>query len=122
MFEEEKINQVIDFIGLMNSYIAGLFVKEQARSKCVGKELLSFAKSIKRSLSLYVYEKNQRAIRFYLREGFAIQSASVDEDTHEKELLMVWSAPLRSIGADDPVITTLRLHFLSIKIKKINFR
>lgn len=91
VFEGGQPNQIIGFIGLMDSYIAGLFVKEQARSQGVGKQLIDFVKSFKDELSLHVYEKNERAVRFYLREGFTVQSTSVDKDTHEKELLMTWA-------------------------------
>lgn len=49
-------------------------------------------KSIKDDLSLRVYEKNERAIGFYLREGFSVKSHSVDKDTDETELLMVWES------------------------------
>lgn len=92
VFEGRQPNQIIGFIGLMETYIAGLFVEEQARSRGVGKQLLDFVKSIKDELSLHVYEKNKRATSFYLREGFSIQSRSTDEDTGEKELLMVWES------------------------------
>lgn len=34
--------------------------------------------------------KNERAIQFYLREEFSIQSESLDSNTGEKELIMVW--------------------------------
>lgn len=92
VFEDGESSQVIGFIGLMETYIAGLFVEEQTRSRGVGKQLLDFVKFIKDDLFLHVYEKNERAIGFYLREGFSIQSRSIDEDTGEKELLMVWES------------------------------
>lgn len=90
VFEGGQPGQIIGFIGLMDTYIAGLFVEKQARSQGVGKQLIDFVKSFKDELSLHVYEKNERATSFYLREGFTIPSRSTDEDTGEKELLMVW--------------------------------
>ena len=50
----------LGFIGLSGSYIAGLFVRQDARSKGVGRELLRHAKALKGGLSLSVYEKNRR--------------------------------------------------------------
>ena len=41
-------------------------------------------------MTLHVYQKNKRAISFYQREAFVIQSEGLDEDTGEKEFLMVW--------------------------------
>ena len=37
-----------------------------------------------------VYQKNVRAVRFYLRENFLIQAEEIDEDTGEKEYIMRW--------------------------------
>ena len=36
------------------------------------------------------YQKNVRAVRFYLRENFLIQAEEIDEDTGEKEYIMRW--------------------------------
>ena len=38
------------------------------------RQLLDYAKSVKKELSLSVYKKNQAAVRFYLRNGFEILS------------------------------------------------
>lgn len=91
VYEDEKTNQVQGFIGLTGDYIAGIFVREQARSQGIGKQLLNYVKDIKSSLSLSVYQKNTRAICFYQREHFVIQSENMDADTNEKEFVMAWS-------------------------------
>lgn len=51
---------------------------------------LDFVKEKKTKLSLNVYQKNTRAIRFYQREGFQIQCEGLDEATGEKDYEMVW--------------------------------
>lgn len=84
----EKAQQTVGFIGLSGNYIAGLFVDPEFQCQGVGKELLEHVKSIKPELSLNVYQKNQKAVRFYLREGFTTETESVDENTGEKEFLM----------------------------------
>ena len=76
------------FLGLDADYIAGLFVKSGARGG--GKKLLDHVKSGRSRLTLRVYQKNVGAIRFYRREGFAVQGESVDESTGEPEYLMLW--------------------------------
>ena len=91
VYEDNITNQIEGFIGLTDNYIAGLFVKEGVQSKGLGKQLLNYAKGIKSNMRLSVYNKNIRAIKFYQREQFVIQSENTDDNTNEKELIMVWS-------------------------------
>lgn len=74
------------FIGLMNEYIAGIFVDENCRSTGIGRQLLTYVKEKYDTLSLNVYQQNSRAVAFYQREGFLIQSEGVDEDTEKKNI------------------------------------
>ena len=90
VYEDNITNQIEGFIGLTDNYIAGLFVKEGVQSKGIGKQLLNYAKGIKSNMRLSVYNKNIRAIKFYQREQFVIQSENTDDNTNEKELIMVW--------------------------------
>lgn len=90
VYEDEKNGQIAGFIGINNQYVEGLFVKESAQSRGIGKQLLDHAKSRKTELRLGVYQKNMRAVRFYLRENFLIQAEEMDEDTNEKEYIMGW--------------------------------
>lgn len=79
------------FIGLTDNYIAGIFVKEDKQSKGIGKQLLNYVKNIKPNISLSVYQKNTKAVRFYKREQFQIISENVDDITNEKEFIMEWN-------------------------------
>lgn len=88
--EDEKSNEIRGFIGLEDEYIAGVFVRKEARSKGTGKVLLDYVKEIKRELTLHVYVKNERAVRFYQREGFQILKKMTDDATGEEEYLMGW--------------------------------
>lgn len=87
----EKDGKIAGFIGLNDDYIAGIFVACGCRSEGIGKELINFAKTEHRHLSLAVYEKNARAISFYKREGFSIEKIRTDKDTGETEFLMEWN-------------------------------
>ena len=89
--ENEATRQIEGFIGLTGNHIEGIFVAKAARSKGVGKALLEYAKSRKPSLTLSVYQKTERALAFYQREQFTVQSEGIDEDTNEAELQMLWS-------------------------------
>ncbi|MDO4392792.1 MAG: GNAT family N-acetyltransferase [Bacillota bacterium] len=88
--EVDNANQIDGFIGLNNDYIEGIFVKDVAQSKGIGKQLLDQVKKIRSTLKLNVYQKSERAIQFYLREEFSILSECVDDNTGEKEFTMVW--------------------------------
>ena len=89
--ENEAPRQIDGFIGLTENHIEGIFVAKAARSKGVGKALLEYAKSRKPCLTLSVYQKNQRALAFYRREQFTVQSEGIDEDTNEAEIQMLWT-------------------------------
>ena len=90
VYTDECINETEGFIGLDQEYIAGIFVRKGARSEGIGKALLDFVKEKKQELTLNVYRKNERAVRFYEREGFHIIERTTDESTDEKEYLMRW--------------------------------
>ena len=89
--ENDDTNQIDGFIGLNDNYIEGLFVKEIIQSMGVGKQLLNYVKKEKIILSLSVYKKNTKAVHFYLRENFRIQSEHTDGNTGETEFLMTWN-------------------------------
>ncbi len=86
----EKDGKILGFAGLDGEYIEGIFVAEKDRSHGIGKALLDFLKAKKPKLHLNVYQKNTRAIQFYEREGFRIQSDGLDEATGEKDYMMAW--------------------------------
>ena len=89
--ENEATRQIDGFIGLTENHIEGIFVVKSARSKGIGKALLEYVKSRKPRLTLGVYQKNERALAFYRREQFVVQSEGVDEDTNEAEIQMLWT-------------------------------
>lgn len=88
LYEENK--NILGFVGLMENYIAGIFVDKNFRSQGMGKELLDYCKSLKKELALSVYEKNIKAYSFYSREGFQVVEKKIDENTNEIELYMRW--------------------------------
>lgn len=90
VYEENK--KIVAFIGLIENYIAGIFVSFSFQSKGIGKKLLDYIKEFKKELSLNVYVKNISAIKFYQREGFIINSQNIDEETKEQQILMIWKS------------------------------
>lgn len=87
----EDNDSIEGFLGVIDEYIAGIFVNKRYRSLGIGKKLLDNVKIDKNQLSLSVYEKNKRAINFYRREGFSVEAQQFDKDTNESELLMTWN-------------------------------
>lgn len=79
------------FAGMTGDYLAGIFIGNKFRSKGIGKSLLEYIKADHPSFSLNVYQKNQRAVNFYLREGLFMVSEGTDADTEEADYTMMWS-------------------------------
>lgn len=90
VYEDDKIIQ--GFVGINDEYIEGIFVSDEMQSRGIGKMLLDYIKDKKDRLQLKVYQKNVRAMSFYQREGFTIQSEEMDEFTGEKEYVMNWES------------------------------
>ena len=86
----EDGQKIQGFIGLDGDDIEGIFVSDEMQSQGIGKTLIDFVKAQKTKLSLNVYQKNVRAIRFYQKEGFEIESEGLDEATGEKDYAMTW--------------------------------
>ncbi len=84
----EENGEIMGFIGADGPYIAGIFVDFRSRSMGIGKQLLDYVKLRKSTLTLQVYEKNERAVSFYRREGFMVKEKLVDEETGETEFQM----------------------------------
>ena len=91
VFVYEDPEGIQGFVGLDNDgAIAGIFVCEDMQSKGIGKVLLDTCKRLYPVLSLNVYINNQRAIDFYLREGFVVKKKQIDKNTAEMEYSMIW--------------------------------
>lgn len=83
--------EIKGFIGLNNSYIAGIFIDKLSRNKGYGKLLIDNIKKDYKEITLNVYCKNKKAIDFYKREGFVIVEESLDSENNEREYLMKYS-------------------------------
>ena len=90
VYEDDNTNQINGFIGLMDNYIAGIFVRAAEQSKGVGTGLLHTVMKSRDNLRLNVYKKNMRAVSFYQHYGFKIINQGIDESTSEEEYTMEW--------------------------------
>lgn len=85
----EEGNKIKGFISIIqNNFIGALFVDNNSQGNGIGKKLLDFAKEEYKSLSLAVYKENEKALKFYLREGFSIVKEQVNEYSKRLELMM----------------------------------
>ena len=84
--------QIKGFISLLNGdYVGALFVREDCQGKGIGLRLLEYVRRRRPRLSLHAYIRNAGALCFYRHCGFKIVAESVNEQTQEPEVLLVWS-------------------------------
>ena len=81
-------NVIKGFFSLYDTTLAAIFVAPAFQSQGIGRQLIEKAKSEKNQLNLAVYQKNVRAINFYLNCGFSIVSKRIDKHTGHVEILM----------------------------------
>lgn len=86
----ERGGDIVGFIGLNGNYIEGIFVNRAFQSEGIGSALIEYAKAKHSVLTLNVYEKNKRALSFYIKQGFEITDKETDINTNETELKMTW--------------------------------
>ena len=87
----EVNGEIAGFAGIDDNHIAGMFVDENHRSQGIGTSLIDFIKQHHFTLTLAVYKKNEKALQFYSKRGFAVTEERIDTKTGEKELLMRWN-------------------------------
>jgi GNAT superfamily N-acetyltransferase len=78
-----------------DGFLAGLFVAEAARGRGIGAALLEAAKARARGLlTLWTFEANHGARRFYARHGF-VEAGRTDGENDEglPDVLLEWRAP-----------------------------
>ncbi len=68
------------FIGLLGSFIGGLFVDPALHGAGIGRALVEYAAHEKQTLSVDVYALNGPAIGFYQRMGFVERSRRMPDD------------------------------------------
>lgn len=89
VFEESGV--IKGFMGIIDQYIAGLFVAEKYQNQGIGKQLLESAQTTYPALHLDVYTANQHAVTFYKQNGFEMIGKKENLDTKHPEYFMVWS-------------------------------
>jgi putative acetyltransferase len=86
-----KDKRLIGFSSLVNDRLAAIFIHRDEQGNGYGTLLLNKVKQRRKRLELTVYEKNQTAITFYVKQGFRKTENRKDPATGEKEFVMVWT-------------------------------
>lgn len=87
----EEEDTVTGFLGMEDGFILGLFVDSVKQGQGIGRKLLQEAKRKTDVLTLKAFVKNERAVAFYIREGFTAAGTELDETTGEEEVTFVWN-------------------------------
>lgn len=67
-----KKNIILGFISMKANHIDHLYIKSSEFGKGYGTLLLNYVKELYNVLSLWVFQKNQKAVKFYLSNDFII--------------------------------------------------
>ncbi|WP_420586396.1 GNAT family N-acetyltransferase [Ruegeria sp.] len=88
----ETQGHVIGFLALNGPEVHSLYLKRGSRGQGIGRRLLEHAKSDSAHLSLFAFQANHGARRFYERNGFAevARSDGADNDENLPDIKYVW--------------------------------
>ena len=85
---------VSGFVGVDDGEVSQLYVTPSAQGRGIGTALLEHAKAVSpEGLTLWVFQKNEGARRFYERQGFGLVRLTDGAETIEREpdALYVWA-------------------------------
>lgn len=87
-------NQMIGMIAFRSDWVDHLYVLPEAQGCGVGSRLLQIAKDASTGLSLWTFQRNQRARQFYESGGFVLVRETDGAGNEEKEpdALYRWTA------------------------------
>jgi len=89
---------IIGFCARSDDNISALYVAPAARNHGVGKTLLDLAKADRDWITVWAYEKNENARKFYQREGLVEVSREIEVFDDGSRLMDVehrWTRPAR---------------------------
>ena len=81
----DEAGDIEGYIAFKPDFIEHLFIRPASQGQGVGVMLLAKAMAASRELSLWTFQKNARARRFYERHGFAVVMETDGQDNEEKE-------------------------------------
>ncbi len=94
----EENKRIVGFCARSDDNISALYVAREARNFGVGKALLDLAKTNRDWITVWAYEKNEKARKFYLREGLVEVCREMEVFDDGSSLMDVehrWTRPAR---------------------------
>lgn len=86
-----KNNNILGFSGVMDNYIAGIFIDKEYQNNGLGSLLINKLKLNYNSLTLDVYKENTNAYNFYIKNGFRVIDEKIDIINNHIEYRMIWN-------------------------------
>ncbi|MDR6901809.1 GNAT family N-acetyltransferase [Rhizobium miluonense] len=95
----EEGGRLVGVIAFLEDWIDQLYVLPEAQGRGIGCRLLDIAKSTYPALSLWIFQRNKPARRFYEKHGFFVVDESDGAGNEEKEpdVLYKWEARLHRL-------------------------
>jgi putative acetyltransferase len=95
----EEGGRLVGVIAFLEDWIDQLYVLPEAQGRGIGARLLAVAKSTYPALSLWTFQRNIAARRFYEKHGFLVVDESDGAGNEEKEpdVLYKWEARLHRL-------------------------
>ena len=89
---EDDAGEAIGYIGFRPDFVEHLFIHPSSQGQGVGVALLNRAKEASSELSLWTFQQNLRARRFYEQHGFTVVMETDGRDNEEKlpDVLYRW--------------------------------
>ncbi|MEL6947704.1 MAG: GNAT family N-acetyltransferase, partial [Pseudomonadota bacterium] len=94
----EDTGTIVGFCVRQDDNLTGLYVAREARGRGIGKALLDLAKANRDTITVWAYEQNPHARKFYRREGCVEISREVEEGTSLIDVEHRWTKPQRFHG------------------------
>jgi putative acetyltransferase len=90
---EDEAGEALGYIAFRPDFVEHLFVRPQSQGRRIGVALLDKAKEGASELSLWTFQQNLRARRFYEKHGFTVVVETDGLDNEEKlpDVLYRWT-------------------------------
>ena len=89
----EENGHVVGFATFITeTAIAGFFIDPSLKARGLGRYLIEYIQSKKKEISLVVYKRNTRGVRFYRNNGFRQTNKKYEKDANQEYLEMTWRA------------------------------
>jgi GNAT superfamily N-acetyltransferase len=92
VYVAERDGSLLAVIAFGDGWVSQLYVDPAEQGRGIGSALLRLAMGAQPELQLWTFQKNDRALRFYARHGFAlVRMTDGDNEEREPDALLAWS-------------------------------